>query len=599
MKIDLRPSCRALGPLALAVGVLTALGSPASAAQVPRDIDNGGPGSVSWVSGTAGARNKQTFVNTLEYITSVEVQLANWTTTSEYITLKIGHACGGGTGWQYWGGAQVSHMGSGSMWATINISPPLNVAYGQYYVMEVSTQGSQLGVNVDQYSYGRRVYSTLRGHEDLLTYPAKKEDLVFVIRGTADRAKSAVVEPSTNIGCPTQCVSAYSTENATGGAKQSFNVLVQEYRTDTGNHLGTVQPGSFWGEDRETLKRHVREMVEGDPNDVNNRALKTQFPWKNWIRDRKMNFYVAFADPAWDPEIFRGFLYCANIDASIQVTATANNANIGQFFGWIGRDNPPSPIWGQDNAAPILHEVFGHGFGLADEYPNNNWLTSGRATGNFTLNSAPIGCSDPTSSNWCSSSRNLSQLKSAMFNNNDPFYGCWSRPNTLAGCEVDENPGQAGVQSKCTYIGPIQVPAFYGNNHCLPKTIVNYNVGVGCTCFIGGGTNIPNYSVAQPHSDVMASTHGCNPAEAPMTTCTNPNFVARPAPGYHPGVDNQLNTLMNCVFATTCSGYDYGRCAAFQSKWSGITNPGTANPGNLNFLKNANACAPGGVNRRR
>jgi hypothetical protein len=575
----------------LPVAVLT-LAGPAFASQVLRSQGNSSLSNIFWVNGVTAGRSKQIFVNPLDRIDSVDLDLNNWgTATTDVITIRIGHACLGGTSWQVSSTRTINLPGAKPAFVNVPIPGGVNVNYGEYYVIEVSAQRSDVAFNSDQYLSGRRVNPDLTNHTDLLRFPAKKEDLWFVLNGVVESTKFWDPNPTTNVACPAKCVSVYP-ENVSGGARQSFNVLVQEYRTDTGVWNGTVQPGSFWGEDVNYLKAQVRTMVEGTPG-FPELGLKNRYPYGNWITANKANFYIALENPATDPQFYRGFFYCANIDASVQVAGLGGIAYIGGFSGWLGRGNPPVPNWGGNLMGQAPHEVFGHGFGLMDEYEINTVETDQGGFQSFALNSVPIGCADPASGNWCSSYIDVNQLKGRMASNNDPFNVCWSRPNTLAGCEVDEQPGTPGMQSKCHFLGKYggTVSPYYGTYRCVPKTIVNYNIGNNCSCYIGGGTNNPDLHVAQPHALVMASMHGCNPLEATIPHC-DPNFNP-PTPGYHPGVASQLNTLMNCVFPTSCASYDYTSCAAFQSTW------GTAGNGYLNFLSSANACAAGGANKRR
>jgi hypothetical protein len=564
---------------------LTQRGYPS--ALVQRQNDNAAATNLAWASDFTSAKvhAKQMFLNNLTQIGSVSVLLGNWgSNTSDYVTLKIGTACGGGTGWQYWGGATVQlPAGQSTTWATIPLFLPMNVTYNASYIIEVSTQHAQLATNRNSYRWGRRVLATdalnpqhlsfgnLLAFQDSTGPKQKKQDLMFVIRGSADTATPLRPVPTTNMACPSSCILVGSSENAPGGdPSAAFNVLVREVR---GLPDRTYAGGSFYSDDIPTLRAAIRSnLIEGP---IGYGALDHTPPLSDWYGSR-MNFYIAREDPSWDPEYLRGFMHCANIDAIVDVNT---GTYLGAFSGGALEGTVGDPRTGQQRGI-TMHEVFGHGLGLTDQYVC--WGDTCRLGTNYSRNSpdavllgsGSTACADPSTANWCASSLTVDQLITAM--QGDQSYACWSM-----------SPAQCGASSAtCHDIRGQNIP-YFGAHTCVPKSVVHYDIGIGCLpqsgCYIGiaYGGGIVALDVAQPSVPVMHSTHNV--------------LDSHYFPGYGGAVEAQIRTMLDCFFDTTgCASYDYATCQAFQDKWDG----GAPNPLNEAIFLDANACALG-TNVRR
>lgn len=532
------------------------------------------------------ARGKQMFMNNLAQIHSVGVLLEGWgAATSETVRIRLGPACAGGTSWSQVTTAVVDLVGKcPPYWATITLSNPLVVTHGNYYILEAATQGgAKLGVNNNVYQHGRRVFRDLGPIRNQMvrfanlsgTVGQKKQDLMFVASGYADPATAEFPIPTTNRACPETCVMVNASENAPGGnPANALNVLITEMKK---LGPGNYQAGSFYNDDIPTLKTAILEHMLEAPSE-NYRSINYIAPFSSWY-SQKMNFYIAREDPTNDPESLRGFLHCANIDVMIDVVTNSDDvsgSDPGGFQGTIENDPRLS-----DAYSVVSHEVFGHGFGLDDEYACFHATCSVRNLElKYTFNSAPLGssgttaCSDPTSAVWCASSLTVDQLKNAMAA--DPQFACWDySPETCA-----------ANAASCHDITGFNI-AYFGTNTCIPKSVGKYNIGQGCAagtgCYIGSPSSHTSVelAMAQPGTAVMNGQGFHSPGSV------NSN-------GFN-GLEPQLSLVLDCVFDTSnCTNYDQAACDAFQGKWDG----GAPNPLNVPYLANANACVDW-VSKRR
>lgn len=554
----------------------------------PRCNRNNSMTNVTYVAESinGSARGKQMFMNNLTQIHAVAVLLEGWgAAPSETVRIRLGTACAGGTTWSQVTTAVVDLVGKTSpYWATIPLSNPLVVTHGDYYILEASTQGeAKLGVNNNVYQHGRRVFRELGAPRSQMVRFAnssgrvgqKKQDLMFVVSGYADPTTAEFPIPTTNRACPETCELINAIENAPGGnPANALNVLITEIKK---LGPGNYQAGSFYDDDIPTLKTAILKHMLEAPS-VGYRAISHIAPFSSWY-GQKMNFYIAREDPTNDPETLRGFLHCANIDVMIDVITNSGDFDGSVPGGFQGTtDNDPR----LSNAyTPVSHEVFGHGFGLDDEYACFNDTCFVRNPElSYTFNSAPLGssgttaCSDPTSAAWCDSSLTVDQLKKAM--EADPQFACWGySPTTCA-----EN------AASCHDITGFNI-AYFGANTCIPKSVGKYNIGLGCAagtgCYIGSASSRTSVelAVAQPGTAVMDGWGFHSPASVKYN-------------GFD-GLEPQLSLVLDCVFDTSnCTNYNQEACDAFQDKWDG----GDPNPFNVPYLANANACVDG-VSKRR
>jgi hypothetical protein len=244
-------------------------------------------------------------------------------------------------------------------------------------MLEVSTLrasfvgGAKLVLNTDQAS-GRHVD---RGA--LLVYPQKKEDILNYLSGPADSSKpffppwfdpdhptNPVTPFNTNVMCPGRCIPLVPGERAEYIAAFRFNVIIREQTV--------TNKGSFWTDFQAdptlaTLRQNIHQMLEGDPTSP---GVRETAPYDEFYPF--MNFYIAVEDPAHDPDALRGFLYCANIDATIDVVTGPLPYGSGSFTGGVQRQSPDNAAWGPKPRFTLLHELFGHRIAqLADEYVLN------------------------------------------------------------------------------------------------------------------------------------------------------------------------------------------------------------------------------------
>ncbi len=441
---------------------------------------------------------------------------------------------------------------SPTSWKWLDV--PLNLAldYGRYYYFTVSTlygsrdAAAQLLLNTNRYGFGRYV-----DVGDSLTYPAKKEDIVFFINGRVAASKPWYPTATSNILCPDRCRLVHAVEKTAYNANQYFNVIIQE-QTVNGQ-------GSFWEEYThgaiDQLKSDLLQLVEGTPQ---NPAVRETPPFDAFYKN--MNFYIAIEDPARDSRRQRGFNSCANIDARITVV-TGNQPYGGWgFSGAVNRPAWDNHTWSANMRRVLIHELFGHGIGsLSDEYIRDGPPVTNHQQ--FSMNSDEIGCPS-----WCDSYQDINAVETSLASS------CWTLG--AAACQGDR---------LCWYVGGIspEVP-YFQDKSCIPKAIRGYDIGVQCMgnsrCYIGapwGTTDQVYLNVAQPNSSIMQSFH-----------------ASPTAPGFSTAVEESLRTQMECMFPLTCYRYDYATCNAFQSRWDG------SDPRNVAFAKFGNACENSYYRRR-
>ncbi|NVJ21289.1 hypothetical protein HUW62_08675 [Myxococcus sp. AM011] len=450
----------------------------------------------------------------------------------------------------------------------------VNLTHGSYYYLELSTRyggwdgSAQLVVNNARYEHGRLFAP---GSVQALGFPGKKDDVMFMLNGTVEEAKSWYPTATTNVLCPGRC-QVLGTEKQTHGARNQFNVIVQE----TGTAGAT---GSFWSDYNSdpallSLKENLRRVLEeasGPPISGGRQTapLSQTVPFNSYYG--QMNFYVAVENPAIDPRAAKGFLYCANIDAQVTVkTGSYGEYGATAYSGDLPRPSGGAP-WQHDFSRGILqHELLGHGIGqLTEEYILAG-DTGAMVQTTFSPNMDSIGCSS-----WCGSSLTVNQLITQMAA--DPNAACWTYDATT--CRAREAPGSS---PRCLTLSGLSNPglAWFGGRACAPVTVTNYNIGQSCTgntgCYIGktnGGVIVVN--AAQPGGDIMGAKGRSTAA----------------AQGFSTAMENHLRDIMDCFFPTTCAAYPEARCLAFQTKWSAGGNREV-------FATRANACESGWYRRR-
>jgi hypothetical protein len=340
-------------------------------------------------------------------------------------------------------------------------------------------------------------------------------------------------------------------------------------------------------------------MLEGT---VGAPALRETYPFNNYPMGGnpglgwgsyypQMNFYIAVEDPAVDGTaatgngIYRGFHYCANIDAIIDVVD--GSLPWGGATGWFHGDvqrigGPGSTGWGAAMRSALVHEVFGHGFSaLSDEYittsASGSWRTGVLATPNTNApNRLPIstGCNE-----WCGGTQPVSWLVSQMSSASDPHSACWSK-TTQSTCE---NPGGSAL---CRWIGGLASIPYWSTYQCIPLNAARYNIGTSCGSYGNHGCYplAPNgtsgagiMDVVQPNGAIMQSFHS-----------------STPAPGFSNAVENTIKDLLDCSFnVSPCYSSAETRCANLFARY------GATGTGFLPFLQFGKACDPGGWIRRR
>jgi hypothetical protein len=311
-----------------------------------------------------------------------------------------------------------------------------------------------------------------------------------------------------------------------------------------------------------------------------NQYLGTDF-WK------QMNVYVAISSPAEDPSGAQALVFCANIDAEVNLVTNGigygsrpYGGSPGGFSGQVPRPAITAPQWAMwpdrlpgsgSNYFVLVHEVFGHGVGaLTDEYLSRNRGTDPRPVHSqgYRANSVPLTCEG-----LCQSAQSVTELQAMMTGDVDAV--CWNL-TTEATCA---NPGGNAV---CHWIGNLPPISYWGAHTCIPHNVSQYNIGQQCEANTGcfplayAGTSGSYLGVARPGSAIMQSSHMF--------------------PGFSGAVENYLSDMMECVFTKTCDQYPTSKCTTFQNKW------GTPDNGWFSAFEQANACEDtieGTIYRRR
>lgn len=556
---------------------------------------------------------RQQFVNNLDVLNSISLAVGGpMINPTGTLTIKLYDGCGTLV-------AQASSaitnggitMDGQYKYVLVNFGA-VALNYNKYYYFEPTITGGLAYVvaNVDRYAWGRLHSQTQSGQ---VAYPEKKRDLMMTLSGTADSSKPTFQPPTSNIACPSKCIVANPSgvENTAYMADRQFNVLFRE--------RGAGSNGSFWSEnnptDLTTLKAEIANLLQGT---VANPGLRETYPFGGYHQNGNssnygdyyfnMNFYISLEDPAVDTAVaghpaYRGFHYCANIDAIVNVVdqgvGTVDPANpsnvgtvpygavVGSFEGDVARWGPAQTGWGTPMRLVMIHEVFGHGVaGLTDEYVN----TSGLGGVGFASLGSGFGIQPgmaPLTANacdaWCGSTQSLTWLKAEMIAEADPNTVCWGQP-TSAAC--------AGTGASCLWLGgaPPASPAlaYWGSDQCIPATVAYYNIGGNCPAYGNHGcyplapygTSLDVIAdVAQPNSSIMQSTH------------------ALPAPGFSTVVENHIKDLMDCAFGPSPCGTTGSRCSNLFSSYGSSTTSPTLQY--LSYLQSAAACQQTGLIHRR
>jgi hypothetical protein len=542
--------------------------------------------------------NRQTFINNLDYLNHIQLVVGGNMSaySSNEIVVKLYDGCG-----NLVSQARQSFNNSGlttsTSWKWVDVvfgSVPMN--YGAYYFLEVSLTYLNTGtivLNTDRFNWGRFIDWNFHAG-----FPNKKRDLMMYIYGTADSSKSAFPSFNTNVACPSRCLLANPSgaEVTAYGADKQFNVIVQG-KTTSGM-------GSFWAENNPsslaTLRAEIATMLQGTADLP---GLRETYPYNsyrafgnsgNQFYYGNMNFYIAIEDPAKDTADyrnyglpFRGFHYCANIDAVINVQdgVSGGTGVMGRMEGNIGRPNGPNSTgWGAGGVGrfALLHEVFGHGAGLNDEYTYSGTSNSSQvwavglqsSQGGYAPNSLPLasGCST-----FCGGAQPVSWLVGQTSSN-----GCWSQ-TTQTGC----NSAPGG--NVCRWIGGLAAIPYWGSYQCIPLAATTVNIGVNCSSYGNDSCYpiAPLYSsvggvmdVVQPNSSIMQGFHHISSAV--------------PYNGFGNHVESYMKDLLDCVFPYfPCFEGNSLRCQSLKTKY------GTSGSGYQQFLEFANACDVNGANVRR
>jgi hypothetical protein len=486
------------------------------------------------------------------------------------------------------------------------------------------------------YNMGRAVAGF---NGDVASYPDKKRDIMFSFGGTTAGARDPDPNPTTNIACSnpagsfaSQCIPVYP-ENGIGGARNYFNVLIREAQVFSSG-WPTGSDDSFWldytnndippGTVETTLIPEIQMALDQSlGGDI--LGVRQTPPFDTWwgpdANPSMMNFYVSVQDPRRDPEGLRGFFNCANIDLLIDINDAPylhvgpNSGSFGArqpFYAFVSRPGPNATGWGDtgensngSQRVIWLREPFGSIGALGDEFfcaslpPSGGQSSCPVATTypgfGYNLNTAPPGCSDPTSSNWCSSSRDVSWLKSQSESNPLDFGSqCWSYPGQTD-CQKDP---------ACYWIAGIPGTSYYSPYDCIPQTVSLYDIGVSCdpnaSCYLGGdGFDIPNYiDSAQPGDSLMQQGIMVRFVNLGGTTGWTEQGVTLPGFG---GATAGMAKALSCLFwPSGCNSYP-ADCVNFLAKWDGGwygEDASTRNPGNLVFMQAGAACQ-NGVSFRR
>ncbi len=553
-------------------------------------------------SADVGGPIREMFLNDVDFVISVDVAVAGpMLATHDVLTVQLLDGCGTPVGAAVSVSYDNSSITTAGTYKYLEVDLGyLPVTFGNYYFLDVHTNGnSPLMLNTDRFVEGRLISPDT----GLVSFPGKKRDLMFVMLGKVDSTKGSP-QPTTNIACPSKCVLANPSgvENQAYGLDNSINVLFRQRSTSSST-------GSFWAEFQApngvaNLKKELADVIQGTNGGI---AIANTFPYASYFVDNNvptyqaqyypnMNFYIAFEDPALDVEgpegPLRGFDYCANIDAVVDVVDAPNGYGgiVGGFRGEIGRPGPNTTGWGAGQAFTMVHELGGHGIaGLFDEYiqqqaqPGYTTVTLASSVFGYQPNSLPLsssGCNE-----WCGGTKSLSTLMSTMKSAGDTDYPCWAM-TTQAQCTPATIP--TGTQPQCRWIGGLPAIPYWGTHKCIPMSVASYDIGTSCAthgndaCYplAPDGTN-PGaiMDVVQPGSGIMESFH----------------VPGKTAPGFGTHVENHIKDLLDCVLSVVpCSGSKAARCNNLISRY------GTPGDGYVTFLQSALACdATDGVTIRR
>jgi hypothetical protein len=481
------------------------------------------------------------------------------------------------------------------------------LVYGHYYYFDVSTNVASIVANTDRYVHGRM----LDHQSDNVTFPVKKQDLLFQFTGSANSDEAPYPFPTTNIANPTRCFVANPSgkENTAYGPRNQFNVLIRE------GFRGTV--GSFWADYNAdptltALKGEIANMIQEANDSTYHPSIAYTYPYNNYQANNslsfptyysQMNFYISVADPSVDTKSDGGFQYCANIDAIVEVIDDSIGCvgSAGTFTGGVCRGplGHLSTNWGTSQGFTLTHEVFGHGIaGLDDEgfAPYNSKYVS--LEGNYLPDALPISAADPSDEGcniWCGGIQPRSWLVGQTTGTSGER--CWAA-TSYNDCNAVTDATCNGASGQCcSWIGELDqssmpywdcqpttpdggVTGSTGTNCCIPQHAYVYNIGVncpsnvGCYPFAGHNTAIPSVNVVVPGGSIM----------------TGFAFI----PGFTGPIEQHIKDELDCVFnIAPCTIANSPRCTNLVNRW------GTPGNGYTPFLQNALDCDADGTTIRR
>jgi hypothetical protein len=586
-------------------GALSGAGGSAHAALEDRLLANTTQENLSTTTSSAEPL-REMFLNSLDYMSTIQIPVTGPMLVAEdTLTVQLRDGCGAPVGpavSQTYDSSGITTPGS-IKWLEFSIYVGPNgraVNYGKYYSLDVHTAAnSPLQLNTDRYGNGRLISR----ESGLVAFPGRKRDLVFAILGKTDSSKGYSAPVVTNVACPAKCllVTPGGVEHsATGGTDNAINILFRE-RSDFSSK------GSFWADFKKTggitmLKKELTDAIQGTNGNV---ALANTFPYAGYFIDNNtpayqgqyypfMNFYIALEDPALDQDgpggPMRGFDYCANVDAIVNVVNAPNGYGgaVGAFIGEIGRPGPNTTGWGANDSFIMVHELGGHGMAaLDDEYinagaqPGYTDVRVAKDVFGYQPNSRPLsssGCNE-----WCGGTKSLNTLMSTMKTAGDTDYPCWAM-TTQSQCTPATIP--TGAQPACRWIGGLPPISYWGTHKCIPLNVARYDIGTSCSTHGNDGCYplAPNgnpgaiMDVVQPNEGIMQSFHTFTPAS-----------------GFGTHVENHIKDLLDCVLAIVpCAASKATRCTNLISRY------GTPGNGYVSFLQSALACdATDGISYRR
>ncbi len=460
------------------------------------------------------------------------------------------------------------------VWVPVEIE----IEYGEYYYLEVATKyGGMDGsggilINSDSYSFGRMFHFNEGGSFHNLGYPEKKRDVMFVIHGEASSDRSEMPAPATNILCKDKC-HVIGEERVERGPEMYFNVIVQELKPDAAG-------GSFWDrkEELDDLKKVLAEVLKGTAETVDGGrsvgTLNTTPPFDEYIE--RMNFYLALEDPDADPQMNRGFFYCANIDARVIVKETAASYGAYAFSGELSLDDLSF------GKGMLQHELMGHGIAnLYEEYCSGKEGAVELDTPYYP-NVDAIGCPE-----WCADHLSIDELREEM-HYEDNISPCWKY--SQSSCEDHES---LESPHQCLWLGDLSDEAFeyYHPYECIPASIVGYSIGIDCRgnsgCYLGvpqGAAIAVNRGI--PGGTIMGA--GGRDSERNIQGYEHTSPIAQ---GFTTPIEDHVRDVMDCVFPLSCDNYP-PRCIGFVNKW------GNASNGFQTFAEYGNGCDGNDVRRR-